>query len=75
MCINSRLGQSDTYLSVYVPDWVRTHLHVGENTATRVVGGGSFGGTCARQLAVYHPQLFPTFLDFSGLYEQLLSRR
>ena len=71
LCINSRLGQSDTYLAVDVPNWVRRHLHVDQDTATWAVGGGSFGGTCAWQLAVFHPQLFPTFLDFSGVYEQL----
>jgi S-formylglutathione hydrolase FrmB len=30
------------------------------------VGGISFGGTCALQLAVAHPDVFPTFIDFSG---------
>ena len=71
LCINSQLGQSDTYLAVDVPNWVRTHLTVDQNTATWAVGGGSFGGTCAWQLAVAHPHLFPTFMDFSGVYEQL----
>ncbi|HVB05808.1 MAG TPA: alpha/beta hydrolase-fold protein [Acidimicrobiales bacterium] len=71
LCINSKLGQSDTYLSVDVPNWVRTHLRVDHNPTAWAIGGGSFGGTCAWQLAVDHPKLFPTFLDFSGVYEQL----
>lgn len=71
MCINSQLGQSKTYLTVDVPNWVRTHLHVHRHTATWAVGGGSFGGTCAWQLAVYDPKLFPTLIDISGMDEQL----
>jgi S-formylglutathione hydrolase FrmB len=30
------------------------------------IAGFSFGGTCALQLAVRHPDLYPTFLDISG---------
>jgi len=71
LCINSRLGQADTYLSVDVPNWARANLHINPDTRTWAVGGGSFGGTCAWQLAVFHPRTFPTFLDFSGVYEQL----
>ena len=66
MCVNSRLGNSDTYLSRDVVNWVLAHLQVDRDTAHWAVGGFSFGGTCALQLAVSHPRLFPTFLDISG---------
>jgi S-formylglutathione hydrolase FrmB len=66
MCINSRLGQDDTYLSQDVPDWVTGHLQIDPDHAHWAVGGMSFGGTCALQLAVAHPALFPTFFDGEG---------
>ena len=66
LCLNSRLGQDDTYLSRDVPDWVTTHLHVETDHAFWAVGGESFGGTCALQLAVAHPALFPTLFDDQG---------
>lgn len=66
MCVNSRSGNADTYLSRDVVDWIEAHLQVDRDTAHWAVGGFSFGGTCALQMAVYHPRLFPTFLDISG---------
>jgi S-formylglutathione hydrolase FrmB len=39
------------------------------------VGGFSFGGTCALQLAVAHPDLFPTFFDASGQQAPTLGDR
>ena len=66
MCVDSRLGNADTYLSRDVVDWVLAHLQVDRRTEHWAVGGFSFGGTCALQLAVSHPRLFPTFLDISG---------
>ena len=72
LCMDSRLGNADTYLSVDVPTWVRAHLAVDDQTAHWAVGGASYGGTCAWQLAVLHPKLFPTFVDIAGLYGQTL---
>ena len=66
MCLDSPLGRSDTYLSQDVPAWVQSTLHVDPDHAHWAVGGFSFGGTCALQLAVAHPDLFPTFFDASG---------
>lgn len=66
LCLDSRLGRSDTYLSRDVPDWVTTHLQVDPDHAHWAVGGMSFGGTCALQLAVAHPSEFPTFFDGEG---------
>ncbi|MCW2675921.1 MAG: xynZ [Modestobacter sp.] len=66
LCLDSALGQADTYLSRDVPEWVTAHLQIDSAPAHWAVGGFSFGGTCALQLATAHPQLFPTFFDASG---------
>jgi S-formylglutathione hydrolase FrmB len=66
MCLDSALGRADTYLSQDVPAWAESTLHVDPDSAHWAVGGFSFGGTCALQLAVAHPDVFPTFFDASG---------
>jgi S-formylglutathione hydrolase FrmB len=66
LCMNSRLGNADTYLSIDVPAWILSHLQVTPNHQYWAVGGFSNGGTCALQLAVYHPSIFPNFLDIAG---------
>ncbi len=63
MCMDSRLGKADSYLAVDVPAWIGSTLQVDPDTAHWSVGGFSYGGTCALQLAVAHPDLFPTFVD------------
>lgn len=72
LCLDSRLGNAASYLSKDVPTWIRSHLQVDPNTAHWAVGGFSYGGTCALQLAVTQAQLFPTFLDISGQQEPTL---
>jgi S-formylglutathione hydrolase FrmB len=69
LCMDSRLGRAETYLTVDVPAWIGGHLQVGPD---RAVGGFSFGGTCALQLAVRRPDVYPTFLDVSGQAEPTL---
>ena len=66
LCTDSALGRADTYLAQDVVTWVSTHLRVSTDHARWAVGGLSYGGTCALQLAVAHPDLFPTFFDASG---------
>ncbi|WP_158883870.1 alpha/beta hydrolase [Amycolatopsis anabasis] len=66
LCMDSPLGNVDQYLSQDVPAWVDEHLRVDPDSRTWAVGGFSYGGTCAYELAVRHPARFPTFLDFSG---------
>ena len=64
LCMDSRLGAADTYLARDVPSWAATTLQV--DTSRMAVGGFSFGGTCALQMAVRHPEVYSTFLDISG---------
>lgn len=75
LCLDSRLGNVETYLSHDVPVWLRTHLPVDPDTAHWAVAGYSHGGTCSLQLAVRHPDLFPTFIDISGQDEPTLGDR
>lgn len=64
LCMDSRLGAVATYLSVDVPAWVRTHLQVQPHGWA--VGGFSGGATCALQMAVNAPHVYPTFVFVSG---------
>ncbi|CAL4859527.1 alpha/beta hydrolase-fold protein [Microbacterium sp. MM2322] len=67
MCIDSaRAGNSATYLTVDVPQWIRTHLNATLAPGSWGVGGLSQGGTCASQLGAQHPELFNAILDASG---------
>jgi Predicted esterase len=65
MCVDSRLGNSATYLTVDVPRWIRTHLAVIGSASDWAVAGFSQGGTCAVQFAAGHPGLYGVFLAIS----------
>uniref|UniRef100_UPI001C68A414 alpha/beta hydrolase n=1 Tax=Pseudonocardia pini TaxID=2758030 RepID=UPI001C68A414 len=73
LCLDSRLGNVQTYLAEDVPAWVSAHLQADPDR--RAVGGFSYGGTCALQLAVNRPAVYPTFLDLSGQAEPSLGTR
>jgi S-formylglutathione hydrolase FrmB len=75
LCLDSRLGQVTTYLARDVPDWIRRHLRVDPDPAHWAIGGYSHGGTCALQLAVGYPTVYPTFIDVSGQREPSLGSR
>jgi enterochelin esterase-like enzyme len=75
LCTDSKLGKAETYLARDVPDWIRRNLQVDLDTRHWAVGGFSYGGTCALQLGVRKPQLFPTFIDISGQLEPTLGNR
>jgi S-formylglutathione hydrolase FrmB len=75
LCVDSRSGNSYTYLTVDVPAWIRANLQVDTAPEHWVVGGLSAGGTCALQLAVNAPAVYPTFLDISGQEEPTVGSR
>jgi S-formylglutathione hydrolase FrmB len=75
LCLDSRLGNVETYLSVDVPDWIRSHLQVADEQRLWAIGGFSQGGTCALQLAVRRPTVYPNFVDISGQREPSLGNR
>jgi S-formylglutathione hydrolase FrmB len=67
MCVDSAaLGRWATYLTVDVPDWIRTHLAVEPAPGAWAIGGYSQGGTCSIQLGAGHPELFSAIFDVSG---------
>jgi S-formylglutathione hydrolase FrmB len=75
LCMDSHLGNAATYLAVDVPRWIRATLQVDPNPASWAVAGFSAGGTCALQLAVDAPGIYPTFVDISGQVEPTLGDR
>lgn len=67
LCLNSKQGQAGTYLSQDVPNWVKATFGAGRHSSSQwAVGGFSYGGTCALQLATNYPEVYPTFIDSSG---------
>ena len=66
MCVDSPIGNSATYLTVDVPNWIRTNLPVLPSPASWGIGGLSQGGTCSIQLGAAHPELFSAIIDASG---------
>ena len=70
LCLDSRLGAAETYLAVDVPAWLAANLQVDSHRLA--IGGFSFGGTCALQLAVRRPEVYPSFLDIAGQAEPTL---
>jgi S-formylglutathione hydrolase FrmB len=75
LCLNSRLGDVQTYLTVDVPDWITSHLQVRPPGRGWAIGGFSEGGTCAIQLSTQAPRLYRFFVDISGQLEPTLGSR
>ena len=66
MCVDSKLGNSASYLTVDVPAWIRAHYRVAAAPEGWAISGFSQGGTCSIQLGAEHPELYGTILDISG---------
>ena len=66
MCVDSVLGNSATYLTVDVTNWIAHHLHVLPSGANWAIGGFSQGGTCSIQLGTKYRGLFGSILDIAG---------
>jgi enterochelin esterase-like enzyme len=75
LCLDSKLGQSETYLTRDVPKWVKERLTVDERREAWTVAGLSHGGTCSLQLAVRAPDVYGGFIDLSGQREPTLGTR
>ncbi|GAA4532250.1 alpha/beta hydrolase [Amycolatopsis samaneae] len=75
LCADTRLGAAETYLAEDVPAWIGTNLQIDPSPRHRAVAGSSYGGTCALQLAVRRPQVYPSFVDISGEDEPTLGSR
>ena len=66
MCLDSPLGNAATYLTVDVPNWIKSHLTVRAGAANWAIGGFSEGGTCAIQLGSSYPGIYGAIVDISG---------
>ncbi|WP_028924096.1 alpha/beta hydrolase [Pseudonocardia acaciae] len=75
LCLDSALGNVETYLAHDVPAWVHANLTVDADPRHWAIGGFSYGGTCALQLAVRAPGAYPLFIDISGQDEPTLGGR
>ncbi|MFF2297316.1 alpha/beta hydrolase [Arthrobacter sp. NPDC058127] len=72
MCMDSLIARADTYLSIDVPRWINQTLEVSADPRKWAVGGFSFGATCAVQMTALHPEIYPSFIAFSGEREPSL---
>ncbi|WGD37135.1 alpha/beta hydrolase-fold protein [Lysinibacter sp. HNR] len=70
MCVDSPLGNSQTYLTRDVVNWTRSHLPVDNSPEKWTIGGFSQGGTCAAQLGAGFPRIFGNLIDIAGELEQ-----
>ena len=65
-CVNSARGNVETYLTVDVPNYIKSHFSVLPSANNWAIGGLSMGGMCAVMLALRHPNVYHDFLDFGG---------
>ncbi len=65
-CVDSPRGNAETYLTIDVPSYIKTHYNVIDQPQSWAIGGLSNGGTCGVMLALRHPDIYKNFLDFSG---------
>lgn len=75
MCIDSPLGNSATYMTVDVPNWIHENLPVLSDPHYWAIGGLSQGGTCAIQFGAGYPQVFGNIIDASGELAPTLGNR
>jgi S-formylglutathione hydrolase FrmB len=66
-CVDSPLGNIETYLTVDVPAAVQQNFGTAAPGPAWAVAGLSEGGTCSIVLALRHPAMFSAFGDFGGL--------
>ncbi|GAA4604068.1 dienelactone hydrolase [Actinoplanes octamycinicus] len=59
-------AQAETYLTVDVPDWARTHLRIRTDAAAWGLIGYSAGAFCAMNLALKHPDRYTAAASLSG---------
>jgi S-formylglutathione hydrolase FrmB len=65
-CVDGPQGNAETYLTVDVPAFITTTLHVRHDPARWGIVGFSEGGTCALGLVLAHPDLYRHIVDLDG---------
>ncbi|KQR94030.1 MAG: hypothetical protein J0I33_06770 [Microbacterium ginsengisoli] len=66
MCVDSTLGNVDTYVATDVVTWAKSHFRVSSSPLAWGVLGFSEGATCSIQFAVTHPDVFASALAISS---------
>ena len=66
MCVDSRLGNVDTYVTQDVPAWITTHLPATTDRRAWGLTGFSQGATCSMQFLTGHPDQFGAALAVSS---------
>ncbi len=66
MCVDGARGNTDSYLAIDVPTWIRAHFSVLPSPAAWTIGGYSQGGTCSIQLGAAHPNVYGNIVDIAG---------
>lgn len=75
LCVDSPRGNADTYMATDVPNWIDENLQASTDHTQWAIAGFSFGGTCAVQLALAHPELYPNFVAMSAQEEPTIGTR
>ena len=65
-CVDSSRGQAETYLTVDVPTFIKSHFDVSSDPSHWAIGGLSDGGMCGLMLTLAHPSIYHFFLDLGG---------
>ena len=65
-CVDGPQLKIQSYLANDVPELLKSRFRVQTDQSKWSIGGLSYGGTCAFQIAVNSPRSYGTFLDFSG---------
>ncbi|HUA13029.1 MAG TPA: alpha/beta hydrolase-fold protein [Candidatus Sulfotelmatobacter sp.] len=65
-CVNSPRGNAETYLSVDVPNYIKSNFRVDTSPKNWAIGGLSLGGMCSIMLTLRHPNVYNYFMDLGG---------
>lgn len=66
LCIDSSMGNVETYIMKDVVSWALSHLNIEADPAHWTVGGFSNGATCAMSLATKYPERWANVLSMIG---------
>jgi enterochelin esterase-like enzyme len=65
-CVDSTLGDAETYLVKDVPEYIKQHYSVSSSPADWTIAGYSAGGTCSGLLALRNPTVYQNFMNITG---------
>ncbi|MBZ8177103.1 esterase family protein [Corynebacterium poyangense] len=72
ICVDGPDLKVQSYLARDVPRLIKERFRVNPDTKTWTIGGFSYGGTCSLQVVTNAPDVYGSFLDFSGQAEPTL---